>query len=71
MPYRRRKSYRPRKRAIRKYKRPKTKAARSAKKMQNSAFTYVTKKYTIVNPIRIAQGADNVNATISHIGGRN
>lgn len=54
MPYRRRKSYRPRKRAIRKYKRPKSKAARSAKKMQNSAFTYVTKKYTIVNPIRIA-----------------
>ncbi len=49
----------------------KSKGARSGKKMQRMAMSFVRKKYTTVIPLRVAAGNSSVEFTISHIGGRN
>ncbi len=50
---------------------PRSKSARSGRKMQRMAMSFVKKKYTTVIPLRVAAGNASVEFTISHIGGRN
>lgn len=49
----------------------KPRAARAGRKMQRMSMSFVRKKYTTVIPLRIAAGAESIEFTISHIGGRN
>ncbi len=69
MVYRRKRSFRPKRRSFKR--RPKSKAARSGRRMQRMAMSFVKKKYTTVVPLRVAAGNASVEFTISHIGGRN
>lgn len=54
----------------RKYKK-KTKGARIGKSMQNKTYSYIKKKYTLVQPITAILNRDYAETTISHFGGKN
>lgn len=60
-----------RKRAPRRKRTFKTKGAKIGKSIQKSSYSYVKKKYTAVIPMRMAQGRDRFETTISHVGGKN
>ncbi len=50
---------------------PRSKPARAGRKMQRMSLSFVKKKYTTVIPLKVANGSQSVELTISHIGGRN
>lgn len=39
--------------------------------MQQKSYSYVRKKYTVIQPLTAAAGTDNVFTTVSHFGGKN
>lgn len=49
----------------------KTKGSRLGKSMQNKTYSFIAKKYTLVQPLTAILNSDNVQTTISHFGGRN
>lgn len=49
----------------------KSKGARSGKAMQNKSYSFVAKKYTLVQPLTATALSDNNQFTISHFGGKN
>ncbi len=53
------------------YKKKRSFASRTGKKMQRMALSFVKKKYTVVKPIEMAVNGESSQFTISHIGGRN
>lgn len=61
-------TYRRRRRA---FKKRRSVGAKIARSMQNKALSYVKKKYTAVQPIKIAGTAGAAFLTVSHIGGVN
>ncbi len=71
MVYRRKRSFRPKRRTFKRKFVRRSKPARAGRKMQRMALSYVKKKYTAVQPIVAGVGAEVVFTTISIIGGRN
>lgn len=49
----------------------KTAGRKIGRAMQNKSYSYVRKKYTVIQPLTATAGVDNVFTTISHIGGKN
>ncbi len=69
MVFRRKRTFRPKKRTFKR--RPRSKSARAGRKMQRMALSFVKKKYTIVEPITMAVNQSVSEITISHIGSKN
>lgn len=69
MVFRRKRSFRPKRRSFKR--KPRSKPARAGKKMQRMSLSFVKKKYTTVIPLKCPSGSQSVELTISHIGGRN
>lgn len=49
----------------------KSKGAKTARRMQKAALSFVKKRYTLVLPLKVNDGSGGVSFSISHIGGVN
>lgn len=67
------KTYRPRRNTVRRRRvyRKKSLAAKSGRRMQRIASSYVKKKYTFVTPVGVTGSSDVASITVSHLGGVN